>query len=117
MGVPEVSDYVLSTSFSKFSVPSKDEGFDEIRFEWSKGPKCEEYLNGWVLDKKQTTRMEDLKPSTWFHVEHAKFLKELKEWQTKGTAHKAAKAKKEADKITRGKGGKQAAEGSGEERK
>merc|ERR1712190_90109 len=30
---PDVGDYLPNTNFSKFSVPSKDEGFDNIRFE------------------------------------------------------------------------------------
>merc|ERR1712113_994349 len=33
---PDVSSYVLSTSFGKFSAPKKEEGFDDIRYDWEK---------------------------------------------------------------------------------
>merc|ERR1711879_951713 len=98
MKVPEISDYALSLNFTKFTLPTKDEGFDEIKFEWNKGPKCEEHLKTWILTKKQTTRMEDLKPSAWFADQYSKFHKEFKEWQSKNATIKAAKAKKASDK-------------------
>merc|ERR1711920_1090955 len=63
---PDILPYQLSLSFAKFTLPTKDEGFDEIKYEWTKGAKCEEYLKAWVLNKKQTTRVEDIKPSAWF---------------------------------------------------
>merc|ERR1712178_404426 len=96
--MPEIGPYDLSVSFTKFTLPSKDEGFDEIKYEWSKSAKCEEYLKAWTLSKKQTTRIEDLKPSAWFQKEHAKYEKELKDWNAKLAAYKAAKAKRAADK-------------------
>merc|ERR1711957_407315 len=52
---PDLVPYVLSTSFSKFSAPEKDEGFTEIRYEWAKAPKSKEYLKAWILEKKTST--------------------------------------------------------------
>merc|ERR1712019_77044 len=78
--------------------PTKDEGFDEIKYEWTKGAKCEEYLKAWVLNKKQTTRVEDIKPSAWFRDQWTKFERELKDWNRKAADYKAAKLKKATEK-------------------
>merc|ERR1712037_763532 len=32
--VPDLTTWVLGTNFTKFTVPDKDEGFDEIQCEW-----------------------------------------------------------------------------------
>ena len=39
-----LAPYVMSTSFPKFSVPEKGEGFDEIRHMWAKDGKAVEYM-------------------------------------------------------------------------
>eukprot|EP00971_Amphidinium_carterae_P123953 2455024-Amphidinium_carterae.1 len=66
--LPDLTEGALSSSFSSFSVPSTDEGFDEVKYIWlqDKGS-CQEYLRKWVLAKKVTTKMEDIVPSDWFH--------------------------------------------------
>merc|ERR1711920_170880 len=34
--IPDISSYQMGISFGKFSVPEKEEGFEEVKFEWSK---------------------------------------------------------------------------------
>merc|ERR1712039_781536 len=61
--IPDISSYQMGISFGKFSVPEKDEGFDDVKFEWSKEKECKEYVKTWIRDRKSTTRIEDLTPS------------------------------------------------------
>merc|ERR1719491_1903422 len=72
--VRDLTGDVLNQAFVNFSLPKKDEGFDDVRFEWGSEAKSTEYLRKWVSDRKKTSRMEDLKPSQWFHDK-------LKDWQ------------------------------------
>jgi len=95
---PDLTAYALGTSFTKFSLPAKGEGFDDIRFEWNKGTKCDEHLKSWILDKKQTSRVEDISPSAWFQTQWTQWQRVSKEWSNKLNAYKAAVSKKAADK-------------------
>lgn len=114
--VMDLSAFVLSTNFTKFSLPDKIEGFDEIRCEWTKPvAKCNEYLQSWTLDKKNTIRIEDLKPSDWFHGEWARWQKGVQSWYAKQSEHRTAMAKKEAEK--KAKAAKKAAARAVAERK
>jgi hypothetical protein len=88
----------MNSFYGKFSTPEKDEGFDDIVYEWDKGAKAEEYLKTWVKNKKLTTRIEDIKPGKVFREKVTEFTKLTKEWTDKLTAFKAAGAKKPAKK-------------------
>merc|ERR1712187_250001 len=103
---PDLADNVFSMSFQSFSVPSKDEGFDAIRYEWLKDTECEAYLKKYVLAKKQTTRVENLTPSQWFHTRKNQWDKEFKAYQSTQNKWTQAVIKIEADK--RKKRGRQA---------
>merc|ERR1711862_919616 len=92
--VPDLTSYVLNTSFMKFCLPDKDEGFDEVRYDWQKADKCKEYLKCWALERKQTTRIEDLQPSEWFGKQWKEWQKLLQMWHAKQNSHKAEIAKK-----------------------
>jgi hypothetical protein len=73
--LPDVSDGVVSRSYSKFALPAEDEGFSKIDFQWlARGP-AEEYLKKWVFERKATTLVEDLEPGEWF-------TGKLKAWHT-----------------------------------
>merc|ERR1712151_438926 len=98
MGTPDLAENIFNTFFQNFSVPSKEEGFDAIRYEWSKDADCETYVKEYVLAKKQTTRVENIAPSQFFHTRKLQWDKAYKEYQAKQNAWKAALAKKEADK-------------------
>merc|ERR1712137_1051609 len=53
---------VLNASFAEFSLPTKDEGFTEIQYEWEKEKDAKAYFRTWMLEKKRTTRIENLTP-------------------------------------------------------
>merc|ERR1712048_1093089 len=96
--VADLTDQVLEKHFSEFSIPDKDEGFDEVTFEWQKEKESKQYVQNWVLERKRTTRMEHLQPSGWFKTQAAEFSKKLQEWQTKQkTAQETAKKKPDDD--------------------
>merc|ERR1712060_995878 len=77
--VPDMSSFNFGTTFTKITLPSKAEGFTEIKYDWAKADKSEEYVKNWILKKKQTTRMEDIQPSAWFLTKTAQWQKALKE--------------------------------------
>merc|ERR1711879_413697 len=64
--VPDIEQRVLGKSFASFSLPSEEEGFDEIRYLWGGAEACTTHLKDWVLELKKTQRVEDLEPSEWF---------------------------------------------------
>mmetsp|Transcript_4847 Transcript_4847/g.11307 ORF Transcript_4847/g.11307 Transcript_4847/m.11307 type:complete len:908 (-) Transcript_4847:111-2834(-) len=99
--IPDISQYALNTSFAKFSLPEKQEGFDEVAFEWAKADKAKDYLKAWILERKLTTRIEDLHPSTWFHQKLAQWQRVLQEWHGKQNAFKTAIQKKAAEKAAK----------------
>lgn len=94
---PDLEDRIITQSFAKFSVPEKSEGFDEVKFEWQDAKKATAYLRQWVLDKKKSTRVEDLVPGKDFVAKLAEFNKTFQEFKTKQTAFKAKAKPKKAD--------------------
>merc|ERR1712048_869547 len=50
--VPDIHSTVFSACFGQFTVPSAEEGFDEIIYDWAKEDKAKAYVKKWVLDKK-----------------------------------------------------------------
>merc|ERR1712066_129815 len=97
----DLTPVVMSASFTKFTLPTKDDGFDDIKYEWSKGAKCDEYLKKWILERKLSMRIEDLQPSTWFNQQWAKWQTALKAWQSKLNEHKSALQKKAVAKAAK----------------
>merc|ERR1711879_154658 len=82
-GTPDMTEAVINVTFKSFSVPTKKEGFDELRYAWNKSQKCEEYLKQWILTRKRTTRVEDLKPGDWFLAEKMRFYAARMDFQAK----------------------------------
>jgi len=94
----DLTPKVMNTSFAKFTIPDMDDGFDDIKFEWQKESTAKEYLQKYILDKKLTTRLDDIRPGQAFKAKVAEFTKLSKEWQDKLKAFKAAGKKKAAKK-------------------
>lgn len=92
--VPDLTMYLLNTSFQKFSLPDQEEEFDEIKYLWHKEDKAEDFLKIWVQDKKLISRVEDLQPGDWFVGKWKEWQKALSAWHQKQNAFKAADAKK-----------------------
>jgi len=101
---------------SKFSLPVADEGFDELRYPWFPGPKCDEHLKEWINDRKVTTRVEDIQPSSWFKVKSVEWLKDVQAWRLMATSPKIKKPKPAASEAATGEQKPDASkEGVGEE--
>eukprot|EP00929_Paragymnodinium_shiwhaense_P033802 TRINITY_DN18499_c0_g1_i1.p1 TRINITY_DN18499_c0_g1~~TRINITY_DN18499_c0_g1_i1.p1 ORF type:complete len:905 (-),score=228.58 TRINITY_DN18499_c0_g1_i1:186-2900(-) len=86
--IPDLAPFVLATSFTRFTAPEKDEGWDEVRYEWYKGQKASEHIKKWILERKLTIRVEDLKPSEWFHAQSMRWQKMLLDWHSRQGAWK-----------------------------
>jgi len=100
---PDLSDRELTKSYAKFSLPTKEEGFDDVSFAWQKEAECAAALKTWILEKKLTQRAEDLQPGADFKEAWPKWQKTLQEWRRKQGEYKdpakrkAAAAKKVED--------------------
>jgi len=93
----DLTSTVLNQSFGSFSIPEKSEGFDELRYEWQNGDESKDYLRKWVLDKKRTSRMEELQPGQWFQDKVKEWQKLFAEWQAKQKVYKTSAAQKEKE--------------------
>merc|ERR1712216_285852 len=94
--VPDIVPQEVSNSFSKFTLPDGDEGFDRIDFPWGSEEKCKEHLRSWSLAKKLTERVETLKPSEWFKGKWDEWTKTVIAWKKKQQEFKDPVARKKA---------------------
>jgi len=92
----DLSAQAMNASFAKFSLPDMDDGFDDIKYEWEKESQAKDYLQKWVLNKKLTTRIDNIRPGQTFKEKVAEFAKLTKQWQDKLKAYKAGGKKKAA---------------------
>jgi len=95
---PDLTQTTLNTSFGSFSVPEKDEGFDDVKFNWSDAAKSKALMKTYILDKKATTRVEDINPSAWFREKTAAWEKSETQWKKVVNDYKSALARKDAEK-------------------
>lgn len=73
----------ISAHFADFSIPTKAEGFDEVRFVWSKQAISEEYLASWIKERKLTQRIEDLQPGNWFKEQWVEWQRLYEAWRSR----------------------------------
>jgi len=78
---PDITETVLAKSYVDFSLPSKEEGFDEIKYHWRSEGEVAKVLKDWIFAKKLMQRVEDLKPSEAFKEAWAPWQKSLSEWR------------------------------------
>merc|ERR1712032_1313169 len=81
-GTPDLAEAVVNKCFSKFSVPQKDEGFDELKYDWQNAADSTEYLKKWVSERKRAAKIEDLQPGEWFKEKLGEWLKTYASWQS-----------------------------------
>jgi len=81
--VPDIVPSTMSATFSTFTFPDKDEGFDQLDYKWKNAAESEAYLRQWTLERKVTTRIEDLQPSDYFREKLQKWQKDLQGWHSK----------------------------------
>merc|ERR1712151_1272035 len=86
--LPDMTPSDLAKSFDKFSLPESEDGFDEIRHEWSSADDSQKHFRDWQLGCKTTQRVEDIEPGEWFQDKFGKWSKFLerhkkcfKEWR------------------------------------
>ncbi|CAK9107080.1 unnamed protein product [Durusdinium trenchii] len=91
-----------SGGFTKFTLPDLEEGFDDVHFEWTKGGKAAEVLQKWIMERKLTSRVEDLSPSAWFKTKWSAWQKQVHTWQNKQTEYKGKMQKKATEKASPG---------------
>jgi len=101
--IMDLTPTTLNANFSKYSIPEKSEGFDEVKFEWQPAAKVNEYLAGWRQEKKVTARVEDLIIGDWYEARMKEWSKWLASLKQKQNDYKAAVAKRVADKQTKEK--------------
>merc|ERR1719162_959615 len=73
----------LSASFGSFSIPTKEEGFDEIRYIWQGEEACSSFLKQWILEQKLTQRVEELEPGSWFKEQMGEWHHLMQGWRQK----------------------------------
>lgn len=99
--VPDLAQHAMNTSYLKFSLPEASEGFDAVKYSWSKEKEAATYLKEWIAEKKAVTRIEDIKPSDTFKKKLTAWQASLATWKSKQTEYKNMLSKKEADKKAR----------------
>merc|ERR1712039_966277 len=82
-GCQDLNQGVLGSSYSNFTVPQDGEGFDAIEFDWKPKDACEEHMKQWILNRKLTVRIDDIKPSDWFKLKLADWQNCLQSWHAK----------------------------------
>merc|ERR1712151_463471 len=107
--VPDLTSYDMSSFFATFTMPQKDEGFDDIKFTWEKSKESEAYLRNWIIEKKTSTKVENLKPSDWFKQQKSKWDASVVAWNKDISTYKAAITAKDLKKKNREKAKAQAA--------
>lgn len=88
----------LSDSFADFALPTADEGFDEIRYEWQAQEECCKYLKEWIAKHKLMHKVEDLVPGAWFKEKWAEWSRTIQEWRRKHNDFTEAKKKRTSEK-------------------
>eukprot|EP00928_Gymnodinium_smaydae_P094725 TRINITY_DN79_c0_g1_i4.p1 TRINITY_DN79_c0_g1~~TRINITY_DN79_c0_g1_i4.p1 ORF type:complete len:1012 (+),score=290.12 TRINITY_DN79_c0_g1_i4:68-3103(+) len=79
--IEDLTQKDLSCNFAWFTLPTKEEGFDEIRYEWAQESACQEYLKAWIHERKLTQRFDDLQPGEWFQKQSADWNRLVGSWR------------------------------------
>merc|ERR1739838_443222 len=85
----------------KFTLPEASEGFTTVKYSWSKDKQAADYVKSWLMEKKLTTRVEDITPSQWFKDSNNKWAKDLADWKKAVNEYKARISKREADRAAK----------------
>jgi len=79
--LPDLSEKVVSKFYTSFSLPTAEEGFDDIKYEWSPADKCAERMKAFIHSLKLTQKVEDLQPGAWFKEQKAAWDKAVSGWR------------------------------------
>lgn len=99
--VPDAAPYLLNSSknsFSKFTLPTKEDGFDEVRYVWDDRETSENYLNQWKASKMKDLPVPGFTPGDLFKLKKEEWGTQQTEWRKKWNAFKAGEDAKKKDK-------------------
>jgi len=100
--VPDLAQNILNTAFTKFTLPEKADGFDDVRYEWLKdGAKAKKHVEEWIAARKLTSRVEEIQPSSGFYNIKKDWEKAVSDWHGALSKYKSMIAKKKADKAAK----------------
>jgi len=123
---PDIADAVLGKGYKDFTLPSTDEGFDDIAYDWQKEGDAAKIVSDWQFKMKLRQRVDDIKPGEWFTSQWPVWSKQIQEWRKRQTEwkdpakrkallEKRAEAKKKAVEEAKEKGDEAAAAEAGAE--
>jgi len=112
--LPDMSEATLAKCFAEFSLPAKEEGFDEVVFKWHGEAEAAKVLKEWIFAKKLTQRVDDLQPGQAFKDTWGEWTKNLASWRKLQSEWKDP-TKRKALLAKRAEAKKKAAEEKGEE--
>mmetsp|Transcript_49219 Transcript_49219/g.138973 ORF Transcript_49219/g.138973 Transcript_49219/m.138973 type:complete len:854 (-) Transcript_49219:210-2771(-) len=117
--VPDLTAQTLSKCFTQFSLPTREEGFDDVAFKWQGQDACAKILTDLILEKKRTQRVDDLQPGAEFKEQAQKWQKALQDWKREQSEWKHPMRRKELlarkQKAKAAAKGEEAAEGEEKE--
>eukprot|EP00932_Pfiesteria_piscicida_P021975 SRR837773.8748.p1 GENE.SRR837773.8748~~SRR837773.8748.p1 ORF type:complete len:807 (-),score=339.40 SRR837773.8748:79-2499(-) len=79
--VADMSETAVSKHFMNFTLPGKEEGFDEITYEWQSQDAAEKLMKDWIFAKKLTQRVETVQPGQFFKDAWAEWVKTVPQWK------------------------------------
>jgi len=88
LALPDIGEAALAKSYASFTLPTKEEGFDTISYDWQSEDSCASLMKSWVLEKKLTQRAEDLTPGAEFKEKWTAWQKSLQEWRRRQSEFK-----------------------------
>eukprot|EP00930_Biecheleria_cincta_P069924 TRINITY_DN575_c0_g1_i1.p1 TRINITY_DN575_c0_g1~~TRINITY_DN575_c0_g1_i1.p1 ORF type:complete len:897 (-),score=279.03 TRINITY_DN575_c0_g1_i1:219-2840(-) len=92
--LPDIAEGALAKSYASFTLPTKDEGFDDISFAWQSEQDCATLIKSWILEKKLTQRAEDLTLGAEFKEKWTAWQKALQEWRRRQSEFKDTSKRK-----------------------
>ena len=96
--IDESHENELIKSFEKFTIPSEEEGFQEVCFVWEGEEESNEYLKQWIAEKKLVQKVNDLRPSGWFKDKHREWQSILSRWKRRQDDWKDPAKRRRMDK-------------------
>lgn len=99
---PDISEHILAKGYANFSLPSAEDGFDQIKYAWQSETASATVVKDWIFAKKLTQRVEDIKVGEWFKTTYAEWNNDMRKWRNLQSEwkdpikRKALLAKKEA---------------------
>merc|ERR1719265_1214504 len=96
----DMTEKELALTFTKFSLPEAGE-FDAVQYAWAKEKDATAYVKNWILERKLTTRVEDIMPGASFKEKSSKWTTESGKWHGVQKSFNAAVKKKATERAAK----------------